>query len=94
MKNARNTQGISGAAQEAKRHYNPFKPNSQNAEILAILQSGQSLTHYEATQMGIMGFTSRIREIREAGFPVACRMEAVKNKRGHTVKRGVFPLAV
>ena len=39
MKNARNTsKGISGAAEKAKCHYNPFKPDSQNAEILAILR--------------------------------------------------------
>ena len=94
MKNSRNTQGISGAAQEAKRHYNPFKPNSQNAEILAILQSGQSLTHYEAAQMGIMAFTARIKEIRAAGFPVVCRMEPAKNKHGKTIKRGIYTLAV
>ncbi|HFC8537649.1 TPA: helix-turn-helix domain-containing protein [Neisseria bacilliformis] len=94
MKNARNTsKGISGAAQKASRHCNPFRPNSQNAQILAILQSGKSLTHYQAAQMGIMAFTTRIHEIRAAGFPVVCRMESVKNKHGHTVKRGVFTLA-
>ena len=65
----------------------PFKPNSQNAQILAILQSGQSLTHYQAAQMGIMAFTARINEIRAAGFPVVCRMEATKNKHGKTEKR-------
>lgn len=95
MKNARNTkQGISGAAEKAKRHYNPFKPDSQNAQILAILQSGKSLTHYQAAQMGIMGFTSRIKEIRAAGFPVVCTMSAHENKHGKTVKRGVYTLAV
>lgn len=71
----------------------PFKPNSQCAQILAILQSGESLTHYQAAQMGIMAFTTRIHEIRAAGFPIVCRMESVKNKHGHTVKRGVFTLA-
>ena len=71
----------------------PFKPNSQNAQILAILQSGKSLTHYEAAQMGIMCFTTRIHEIRAAGFPVVCTMTAHENKHGKTVKRGVFTLA-
>lgn len=95
MKNARNTkQGISGAAEKAKRHYNPFKPDSQNAQILAILQSGKSLTHYQAAQMGIMGFTSRIKEIRAAGFNVVCTMSDHENKHGKTVKRGVYTLAV
>nr|DAX56836.1 MAG TPA: helix-turn-helix domain protein [Caudoviricetes sp.] len=94
MKNARNTQGISGAAEKAIRHCNPFKPNSQCAELLAILQSGQSLTHYQAAQMGIMVFTARIKEIRAAGFPVVCRMEPAKNKHGKTIKRGIYTLAV
>ena len=94
MKNARNTQGISGAAEKASRHCNPFKPNSQCAELLAILQSGQSLTHYQAAQMGIMAFTARIKEIRAAGFPVVCRMEPTKNKHGKTIKRGIYTLAV
>ena len=93
MKNARNTnQGIWGVSKETSLHCNPFKPNSQCAELLAILQSGQSLTHYQAAQMGIMAFTARINEIRAAGFPVVCRMEATKNKHGKTVKRGVFTL--
>lgn len=72
---------------------NPFRPNSQCAEILAILQSGKSLTHYEAAQMGIMAFTARINEIRAAGFPVVCTMQPFENKHGHTVNRGVFTLA-
>ena len=94
MKNARNTgKGISGAAQKASRHCNPVRPNSQCAEILAVLQSGKSLTHYEAAQMGIMAFTARINEIRAAGFPVVCTMRPFENKHGHTVKRGVFTLA-
>ena len=71
----------------------PFRPDSQCAEILAILQSGKSLTHYEAAQMGIMAFTARINEIRAAGFPVVCTMQPFENKHGHTVKRGVFTLA-
>lgn len=94
MKNARNTgKGISGAAQKASRHCNPFRPNSQCAEILAILQSGKSLTHYEAAQMGIMAFTARINEIRAAGFSVVCTMQPFENKHGHTVKRGIYTLS-
>ena len=65
-----------------------------SAELLAILQSGQSLTHYQAAQMGIMVFTARIKEIRAAGFPVVCRMEPAKNKHGKTIKRGIYTLAV
>lgn len=94
MKNARNTQGISGAAPHTGRHCTPFRAGSQCAEILAILQSGQSLTHYEAAQMGIMAFTARIKEIRAAGFPVVCRMEPAKNKHGKTIKRGIYTLTV
>lgn len=71
----------------------PFRPDSQCAEILAILQSGKSLTHYEAAQMGIMAFTARINEIRAAGFPVVCTMQPFENKHDHTVNRGVFTLA-
>ena len=94
MKNARNTgKGISGAAQKASRHCNPFRPNSQCAEILAVLQSGKSLTHYEAAQMGIMAFTTRIHEIRAAGFPGVCTMQPFENKHGHTVKRGIYTLS-
>ena len=69
-----------------------FKPNSQNAEILAILAAGNSLTHHEAAQMGIMAFTARINEIRNAGYNIACVMEKHTNKHGKTIKRGRYSL--
>lgn len=69
-----------------------FKANSQNSEILAILAAGNSLTHHEAAQMGIMGFTARIQEIRAAGYNIACVMEAHTNKHGKTIKRGRYSL--
>ena len=69
-----------------------FKANSQNSEILAILTAGNSLTHHEAAQMGIMGFTARIQEIRAAGYNIACVMEAHTNKHGKTIKRGRYSL--
>ena len=91
---AQNTSnGISDGIHEASRHHSPFTPNSQCAEILAILQSGQSLTSYQAAQMGIMGFNARVRDLREAGFPVICTMQPHENKHGKTVMRGVFTLA-
>ena len=69
-----------------------FKPNSQNAEILAILAAGNTLTHHEATQLGIMAFTARINEIRAAGYNIVCMMEAHTNKHGKTIKRGRYSL--
>lgn len=69
-----------------------FKANSQNAEILAILAAGNSLTHHEAAQMGIMAFTARINEIRAAGYNIACVMEKHTNKHGKTIKRGRYSL--
>ena len=91
-----NHQGMGGAdknASDRPRIVSPFAPNSQAGEILAILQSGQSITHYEAAQMGIMAFTTRIHEIRAAGFNVVCRMESMENKHGKIIKRGVYTLA-
>ena len=69
-----------------------FKANSQNAEILAILAAGNTLTHHEATQLGIMAFTARINEIRNAGYNIACVMEKHTNKHGKTIKRGRYSL--
>lgn len=69
-----------------------FKANSQNSEILAILATGNSLTHHEAAQMGIMAFTARINEIRAAGYNIACVMEKHTNKHGKTIKRGRYSL--
>ena len=94
QKNSRpnTSNGISDGLNHA-RHHNPFSPTSQCGEILAILQSGQSLTHYQAAQMGIMGFQARISELRAAGYPIICTMQAHENKHGKTVKRGVYTLA-
>lgn len=96
MKNetAQNTSnGISDGINKASRNYNPFSPESQCGEILAILQSGQSLTSYQAAQMGIMGFNARVMDLRRAGYPVICTMQPHINKRGRTVKRGIYTLA-
>ena len=70
----------------------PFQNNSQNSEILAILTAGNTLTHHEATQLGIMAFTARINEIRAAGYNIACVMEKHTNKHGKTIKRGRYSL--
>jgi len=56
------------------------------------LQSGQSITHYEAVKMGIMGFNSCIKDLRDAGYPIVCTMKPFENKHGKTIKRGVFSL--
>lgn len=95
QKNSRpnTSNGISDGLNHA-HHHNPFSPQSQCGEILAILQSGQSLTHYQATQMGIMGFPARISELRAAGYPITCTMQAHENKHGKKVKRGIYTLAV
>ncbi|MFS6937337.1 helix-turn-helix domain-containing protein [Neisseria animaloris] len=96
MKNetAQNAQSISDGINKASRNYTPFSPESQCGEILAILQSGQSLTSYQAAQMGIMGFNARVMDLRRAGYPVVCTMQPHINKRGRTVKRGIYTLAV
>ncbi|HFC8542403.1 TPA: helix-turn-helix domain-containing protein [Neisseria weaveri] len=95
MKNetAQNAQSISDGINKASRNYTPFSPESQCGEILAILQSGQSLTSYQAAQMGIMGFNARVMDLRRAGYPVICTMQPHINKRGRTVKRGIYTLA-
>ncbi|WP_274585602.1 helix-turn-helix domain-containing protein [Neisseria leonii] len=70
----------------------PPRPNSQCGEILAVLQSGQSITHYQAAQMGIMGFNARICELRKAGWPIVCTMKEHTNKYGRTVATGIYTL--
>lgn len=91
---AQNTnKGISDGIHKASRHHSRFSPDSQCSEILAILQLGQSLTSYQAAQMGIMGFAARVKDLREAGYPVICTMQPFENKHGKKVMRGVFTLA-
>ena len=64
-----------------------------DTEIAFAIESGQSLTHYQAAQMGIMGFPARISELRAAGYPIICTMQPHVNKHGKTVKHGIFTLA-
>lgn len=98
MKNetAQNAQSISDGINPPKsgRHYAPFEPDSQCGEILNHIRTHGSITSYEATQMGIMGFQARIYDLRHAGYPVICTMQPHINKRGRTVKRGIYTLAV
>ena len=70
-----------------------FAANSQCGEILAHIREHGSITHYQASQMGIMAFTTRITELRAAGYPVLCTMQPHENKHGKIIKRGIYTLA-
>ena len=66
---------------------------SQKERILARLRKG-SVTSWELTQMGILGYNSRILELRQEGHNIVTVMEEVQNQFGETVKRGRFSLLV
>ena len=44
--------------------------------------------------MGILGYNSRIMELRRAGHEIITVMEDMQNQFGETVKRGRFSLLV
>ena len=58
---------------QTRKHHSTIP--SQRERILAVLQSGKTLTSYEMHQMGIMGCNARIMELRRAGYQIACIME-------------------
>ena len=74
-------------------NYTNHKPKtpSQRERILARLRKG-SVTSWELAQMGILGYNSRIMELRRAGHDIVTVMEEVTNQFGETVKRGRFVL--
>ena len=74
-------------------HSSSIKPKtpSQRERILARLRKG-SVTSWELAQMGILGYNSRIMELRRAGHEIVTVMEEVTNQFGETVKRGRFVL--
>ena len=78
-----------------KTDYTNHKPKtpSQRERILARLRKG-SVTSWELAQMGILGYNSRIMELRRAGHNIVTVMEEVTNQFGETVKRGRFSLLV
>ena len=78
-----------------KTDYINSKPKtpSQRERILARLRKG-SVTSWELAQMGILGYNSRIMELRRAGHEIITVMEEVQNQFGATVKRGRFSLLV
>ena len=73
---------------QTRKHHSTIP--SQRERILAVLQSGRSLTAYEMHQMGIMGCNARICELRQAGHNIVCIMERTRNQFGQTVKRGRY----
>ena len=73
---------------QTRKHHSTIP--SQRERILAVLQSGQSLTAYDMHQMGIMGCNARICELRQAGHNIVCIMERTRNQFGQTVKRGRY----
>lgn len=78
-----------------KANYTNHKPKtpSKRERILARLRKG-SVTSWELSQMGILGYNSRIMELRRAGHEIITVMEEVQNQFGETVKRGRFSLLV
>lgn len=68
----------------------PKTPN-QRQRILARLRQG-SVTSWELSQMGILGYNTRIMELRQAGHNIVTTMEEIQNQFGETVKRGRFSL--
>ena len=73
-------------------NHKPKTPN-QKERVLNRLRQG-SVTSWELSQMGILGYNSRIMELRRAGHEIITMMEDVKNQFGETVKRGRFSLLV
>lgn len=67
------------------------KTPSQRERILNRLRKG-SVTSWELAQMGILGYNTRIMELRRAGHEIITVMEEVTNQFGETVKRGRFVL--
>ncbi len=67
------------------------KTPSQKERILNRLKKG-SVTSWELTQMGILGYNSRILELRQEGHNIVTVMEEIQNQYGETVKRGRFVL--
>lgn len=72
---------------------NKPKTPSQKERILNRLKKG-SVTSWELTQMGILGYNSRILELRQEGHNIVTVMEEIQNQYGETVKRGRFSLLV
>lgn len=69
------------------------KTPSQKERVLNRLRKG-SVTSWELAQMGILGYNTRIMELRQAGHNIITVMEEVQNQFGATVKRGRFSLLV
>ncbi len=67
------------------------KTPSQRERVLSRLKQG-SVTSWELSQMGILGYNTRIMELRRAGHDIVTVMEEVTNQFGETVKRGRFVL--
>ena len=76
-----------------KANYTNHKPKtpSQRERVLNRLRQG-SVTSWELAQMGILGYNTRIMELRRAGHEIITVMEEVTNQFGETVKRGRFVL--
>ena len=78
-----------------KANYTNHKPKtpSQRERVLNRLRQG-SVTSWELAQMGILGYNSRIMELRRAGHEIITVMEEIQNQYGETVKRGRFSLVL
>ena len=67
-------------------HSNP----TQNQRVLEYMETHGGITQLEAlTEIGVMRLASRISDLKQRGYPITSRMQAVKNRYGETchVKR-------
>ena len=67
------------------------KTPSQKERVLARLRKG-SVTSWELTQMGILGYNTRIMELRQAGDNNVTTRGENQDQYGETVKRGGIAL--
>ena len=67
------------------------KTPSQRERVLSRLKQ-DSVTSWELSQMGILGYNTRIMELRQQGHNIVTTMEEIQNQFGETVKRGRFSL--
>ena len=54
----------------------------QTDRVLAYIQEYGSITQLEALNLGVFRLASRISDLKRQGYPIAGKMEAVKNRYG------------
>lgn len=69
-----------------------IRPNTQNFDVLQYLYEHGAITDRDAYILGIRRLSARIKDLRNAGYPIKTTNKTTRNRHGHTTNYASYSL--